>query len=78
MNAKEYEQIVDKMMQKEVLDLHIKLYNFFKDYELLLEEVETEIDYNTSLQLRKKYNEKYNSLKEVEAIVLELLGLQRR
>ena len=76
MTIEEYQKEADKMINSTTFGLFAKLNKFMGDYQLLIEEVETEYDYESSLQIRNLYNDKIKTLEEVTTTLLKLLGIQ--
>lgn len=71
----DYKNDLSKFINDNIAKLHIDLYKFFQNYELMLEEVDTMLGPVSSTTLRQQFTDKYTKLKDVEAIVLDLMGL---
>lgn len=74
-NFRRLQNDLSKFIDNNVAKLHIDLYKFFQNYELLLEEVDTMLGPVSSTALRQQFTDKYTKLKDVEAIILDLMGL---
>lgn len=71
----DYKDDASKLIDKNIFKLHVDLYSFFQNYNLLLEEVDGMLGTQSSMAIRQEFTDKYNKLQDVESIILDLMGI---